>query len=199
MIEKQPLVLLGRFGAPHGVRGAVRLQSYTQEPLAIGSYGPLTDKSGARRFALTQLRPQGKDMLVAQVEGVATREAAQALTGVALYIARDRLPAPDEDEFYLADLIGLRAETVEGAPLGIVVALRNFGAGDILEIAPSAQGPAKSSDVSDEAMRRNPGAETLLFPFTKTVVPRVDVAGGRVVVAPPVEVEASSPDNPRSQ
>ena len=170
------LVLLGRFGAPHGVRGEIRLQSYTADPRAIASYGPLTDKSGAKTFKLQSVRPQGKDMLVARVEGVADRSAAERLTGVELYIAREKLPAPeDEDEFYLADLVGLRAETRDGVLIGHVVALSNFGAGDILEIQP-------------------PQGETVLLPFTKAVVPIVDVAGGRVVVAPPAEVEEGPVD-----
>ena len=171
MAEKN-LVLLGRFGAPHGVRGEIRLQSFTGDPLAIGGYGALTDKSGAKTFKLHSVRPQGKDMLVARVEGVSERSGAEALTGVELYIPRERLPPPDEDEFYLADLIGLRAETRAGETIGMVVALRNFGAGDILEISPAA------------------GGETLMFPFTKAVVPVVSVAEGRVVIEPPEEIEA---------
>lgn len=168
----QKLILLGRFGAPHGVRGEIRLQSFTGDPLAIGAYGPLTDKSGAKSFTLLSLRPQGKDMLVARVEGVADRTGAERLTGVELYLPRDRLPAPeDEDEFYLTDLVGLRAQTREGVPIGTVVALLNFGAGDILEIAPAQ------------------GGETLMFPFTKAVVPVVSVAEGRLVIEPPAETE----------
>ncbi len=172
MADRKSLILLGRFGAPHGVRGEIRLQSYTGDPLAIGAYGPLTDKSGAKSFKLLSVRPQGKDMLVARVAGVADRTGAEALTGVELYISRDRLPAPeDEDEFYLADLVGLRAETRGGEHIGAVVALRNFGAGDILEVAPQA------------------GGETLLFPFTKAVVPVVSVSEGRVIIEPPEEIE----------
>ncbi|KAF2991986.1 ribosome maturation factor RimM [Methylocystis sp. MJC1] len=170
-MTKPNLVLLGRFGAPHGVRGEIRLQSHTADPLAIGSYGLLTDKSGGKTFKLQSVRPQGKDMLVARVEGVADRSTAERLTGVELYIAREKLPAPeDEDEFYLADLVGLRAETRDGELIGHVVGLINFGAGDILEIQP-------------------PQGETILLPFTKAVVPIVDVAGGRVVVEPPAEIE----------
>jgi 16S rRNA processing protein RimM len=150
------LVLLGRFGAPHGVRGEIRLQSFTSDPLSIASYDSLTDKSGTRNFRLRAVRRQGKDMLVAQVEGVDDRAGAEALNRVELYVARDRLPAPDEDEFYIADLIGLRAETAEGVEIGTIVAVRNFGAGDILEIAPEA------------------GGETLMFPFTKAAVPVVE-------------------------
>ncbi len=167
-------VLLGRFGAPHGVRGEIRLQSFTSDPLAIATYDGLTDKSGARHFRLRSVRPQGKDMLVAKVEGVDDRAGAEALNGVELYLPRELLPAPDEDEFYVADLIGLRAETREGAEIGVIVAVRNFGAGDILEIAPVADG------------------ETLMFPFTKAVVPAVDLSAGRVVLAPPADVEQDS-------
>ncbi|MCX7900635.1 MAG: ribosome maturation factor RimM, partial [Methylocystis sp.] len=133
-------ILLGRFGAAHGVRGEIRLQSFTQDPLAIASYGALTDKSGARFFELTSVRPQGKEMLLVRVRGVDDRDAAQALNGVELYVAREKLPPPDEEEFYLADLIGLRAETRDGALIGHVVAVRNFGAGDILEVAPQSGG-----------------------------------------------------------
>jgi 16S rRNA processing protein RimM len=165
---REGFVLLGRFGAAHGVRGEIRLQSFTNDPLAIANYGELYDASGARRFALAHVRPRGKDMFVARLMGVSDRAGAEALTGVELFLPREKLPPPEEDEFYLADLEGLRAETADGAVLGRVVAVRNFGAGDILEIAP-------------------PEGETLLFPFTKAVVPVVDIAGGRVVIEPPRE------------
>jgi 16S rRNA processing protein RimM len=165
----ESLVLLGRFGAPHGVRGEIRLQSFTADPLAISTYGPLSDSSGARQFVIVALRAQGKDMLVAQVEDVSDRSGADKLTGVELYLPRARLPEPEEDEFYLSDLEGLRAETTGGETLGHILRVQNFGAGDILEIMPDG------------------GGETILLPFTKSVVPVVDVAGGRVVVAPPLE------------
>jgi len=168
------LVLLGRFGAPHGLAGEIRLQSHTADPLAIASYGPLVDKTGRRQFALRNVRPQGKDMLVARVEGVSDRSGAEKLNGVELFAPREILPAPGEDEYYLADLIGLRAETSAGASLGTIVTVRNFGAGDILEIVPGG------------------GGETLMFPFTKAVVPLVDIAGGRVVIEPPMEVEGEA-------
>jgi 16S rRNA processing protein RimM len=158
------LVLLGRFGAPHGVRGEIRLQSFTAEPLSIADYGPLFDKSGGRRFMLKGAREQGRDILVVSVEGVTNRDAAQQLTGVELYLPRESLPAPEEDEFYLADLIGLSVESEAGLALGRVIALRNFGAGDILEVLPQA------------------GGETQFYPFTKALAPIVDVAGGRIVV-----------------
>jgi 16S rRNA processing protein RimM len=166
--KPQNLVLLGRFGAPHGVRGELRLHSFTADPLSIADYGPLTDATGARRFDLTKLRSQGKD-LIARVAGVDDRNGAEALTNLDLYAPRENLPPPEEDEFYLADLEGLRAETADGALIGRVIAVRNFGAGDILEVAPAESG------------------ETLLFPFTKAVIPVVDVVGGRVVIEPPEE------------
>lgn len=165
---------MGRFGAPHGVRGELRLQSFTGDPLAIADYGPLTDKSGKKTFTLLNLRPQGKDMLVVRLKDVDDRDGAQVLNGVELYLARDKLPAPDPEEFYLADLEGLRAETATGEPIGRVVALRNFGAGDILEIAPAA------------------GGDTLMYPFTKAVAPIIDLAGGRIVVEPPTETEGEN-------
>jgi len=169
------LVLMGRFGAPHGVRGEIRLQSFTEEPLTIASYGPLFDKSGARRFSLENVREQGRDMLVVSVEGVTDRDAAQQLTGVELYLPRESLPAPEEDEFYLADLIGLSVESEAGLALGRVIALRNFGAGDILEVLPQE------------------GGETQFYPFTKALAPIVDIAGGRIVV-----VASSSEDDAES-
>jgi 16S rRNA processing protein RimM len=170
--DPKRLIVLGVFGAPQGVRGEVRLKAYTQVPKAIGAYGPLTDAKGARSFVLGPLRPLKDDMLVARVAGVTTREAAQALTGVELFARREQLPPPDEGEFYCDDLVGLTAVTREGESLGRVAALSNFGAGDILEIAPDA------------------GGEALLLPFTKAVAVEIDFAGGRIVIEVPREVDA---------
>jgi 16S rRNA processing protein RimM len=166
------LIALGIFGAPQGVRGEIRLKSYTSAPPAIGGYGPLTDAAGARRFAMKIVRALRDDMLVARVEGVETREAAAALTGVELFARRSQLPPPDADEFYYDDLIGLEAVSASGEPLGRVAAVFNHGAGDILEIAPLG------------------GGATLLLAFTRAATPEVDFAGGRIVVIPPPEIEA---------
>lgn len=190
--REKNLVLLGRFGAAHGVRGEIRLQSFTSDPLAIATYDGLTDKIGTRKFKLLSARPQGKDRLVAKVAGVDDRAGAEALNRVELYIPREALPAPKEDEFYIADLIGLRAETPDGMEIGTIVAVRNFGAGDILEIAP-AHGLVKASDFPNEATPRKLGGETLLLPFTKATTPIIDVKAGRVVVVPPTEVEGEAP------
>ena len=171
MPSPKRLVPLGVFGAAQGVRGEVRVKSFTADPKAIGAYGALTDKAGARVFAFESLRALKDDMLVARVKGVSTREAAQALNGVELFARREQLPPPGEDEFYYDDLVGLAAVTREGSRLGRVVALSNFGAGDILEIAPEG------------------GGETLLLPFTKAVAPEIDFAAGRIVIEPPREIE----------
>ena len=168
--EISRLVLVGRFGAPQGVRGEIRIKSYTADPLSIGDYGPLSDETGAKNFEIERLRLLKEDMVVAKVKGLSDRDAAGALTGVSLHVSRDKLPPPDEDEFYIADLVGLAAVSPEGETIGVVKNVMNFGAGDILEIAPAA-------------------GDTLMLPFTKEVAPSIDFAGGRIVVVRPAETE----------
>jgi 16S rRNA processing protein RimM len=163
-------ICVARIGAAHGVRGAVKLWTFTEDPLAVRRYGPLMTKDGARQFELTHVR-EAKDHLVATLKGIATREDAERLNGIELYIAREKLPETDDDEYYHADLIGLAAVTSADAPLGRVIAIHNFGAGDIIEIA------APES------------AATMLLPFTNAVVPTVDLANGRVVIELPAEVD----------
>src|SRR6267154_2939166 len=162
-------VCVARIGAPHGVRGAVKLWTFTEDPLAVKRYGPLMTKDGARQFEVTHAR-EAKGHLVATLKDVATRDEAERLNGIELYIARERLPATDDDEYYHADLIGLAAVTSANEPLGRVIAIHNFGAGDIIEIAP-------------------PQGATMLLPFTNAVVPTVDLKGGRVVIELPQEIE----------
>jgi 16S rRNA processing protein RimM len=162
-------ICVARIGAAHGVRGAVKLWTFTGDPLGVKHYGPLTTRDGARQFEVTHVR-EAKDHLVATLKGIATREDAERLNGIELYVARDKLPETDEDEYYHADLIGLAAVNAANDPLGRVVAIHNFGAGDIIEIAP-AKGP------------------TMLLPFTNAVVPTVDLTGGRVVIELPQEIE----------
>ena len=162
---------MGVFGAAQGVRGEIRVKSLTGNPSAIGAYGPLTDKARVRVFAFETLRPLKDDTVVARVAGVSTREAAEALKGVEIFARRDQLPSPSENEFYFDDLVGLEAFDTEGAALGRVVSLMNYGAGDILEIAPAE------------------GGETVLLPFTGRVALTIDFHAGRIVVAPPREVE----------
>ena len=164
-------VVVGRIGAAHGIKGAVRVKSFTAQPLDLAAYGPLEAADG-RRFTVRSARPAGAspDMLVVHFKGIDDRNAAEALNGLDLTVPRERLPAPEDDEFYHADLIGLSAVTPDGTPLGTVVAVPNYGAGDLLEIA-VAKGPS------------------LLVPFTRAAVPEIDVAAQRVTVIPPVEVE----------
>ena len=162
-------ICVARIGAAHGVRGAVKLWTFTEDPLAVKHYGPLSTKDGMRQFEVTHVR-EAKDHLVATLQGVATREDAERLNGIELYIAREKLPATDDDEYYHADLVGLAAVNAANEPVGRVIAIHNFGAGDIIEIAP-AHGP------------------TMLLPFTNAVVPTVDLANGRVVVELPEEIE----------
>src|SRR4030088_591296 len=166
-------ICVARIGAAHGVRGAVKLWSFTEDPLAVKAYGPLVTKDGARQFEVTHAR-EAKGHLVATLKGIATREDAERLNGLELYIAREKLPATDEDEHYYADLIGLAAVTAANEPLGRVIAIHTFGAGDIIEIAPT-------------------HGATMLLPFTNAAVPMVDLAGGRVVIELPEEIEGEEP------
>jgi len=164
-------VCVARIGAAHGVRGEVKLWSFTEDPEAIAGYGPLETEDGTRRFEIESLRA-AKDHLVARLKGVDSRNAAEALRNVDLYVPRERLPAIDkEDTFYVADLIGLDAVTPDGDALGRVTAVHNFGAGDIIEIAPAKGAP-------------------LMLSFTGANVPDVNLEAGRIVVAVPNEIEA---------
>ena len=169
-------ICIARIGAPHGVRGAVKLWTFTEDPFAVQSYGPLLTKDGARSFEIATAR-EVKGHLVVTLKGIATREDAERLNGLELYIAREKLPATDENEYYHADLIGLAAVTATGEPLGRVAAIHNFGAGDIIEIAP-------------------PQGATMLLPFTNAVVPTVDLAAGRVVIELPGEIAGDKPEDP---
>jgi 16S rRNA processing protein RimM len=166
-------ICIARIGAAHGVRGAVKLWTFTEDPFAVKAYGPLRTKDGARSFEVATAR-EAKGHLVATFKGVATREDAERLNGIELYVTREKLPATDENEYYHADLIGLAAVTPADEPLGRVIAIHNFGAGDIIEIAPL-------------------HGATLLLPFTNAVVPSVDLANGRVVIALPEEIDGDDP------
>ena len=136
-------------GAPHGVRGGVKLTVFAEDPLTLRRYNPFETGEGGR-LKLVRLKPIGK-ALVGEFEGVADRNAAEALRGTELYVPRQRLPRPDDDEYYHVDLIGLAARTVAGEPLGHVRAVNDYGAGDILEIAGE--------------------GGTVLVPFTRAIVP----------------------------
>ena len=154
------------------MRGEVKLWSFTAEPLAVANYGPLETEDGKRRFEIETLRP-AKDHLVARLKGIGDRDAATSLRNLDLFVARERLPPIEEaDTYYHADLIGLAAVTETGAALGIVAAVHNFGAGDLIEIALTA------------------GGEPLLLPFTDAIVPKIDLKAKQIVVVRPAKIEA---------
>lgn len=170
-------ILLGVIGRAHGVRGLVRVTSHTADPADLTEYGPLTDERG-RRFVL-RWRGEGVAEIAELVDGqpvkLADRSAAEKLTNTRLYIDRSALPAPEEDEFYLADLIGLDAIDAAGQAIGRVALVHDYGAGASLEI-------------------ERAGAPALLVPFTRALVPEVDIAAGRVTVIPPAEVAVRPED-----
>lgn len=163
-------VCLGVIVGVHGVRGVMRFKSFTERPEDIAAYGPLADESGARSWRLT-VTGQAKGVVLGRLDGVADRTAAEALKGTALYVPRAALPPVDDDEaFYHADLIGLTVRRADDAVFGVVTAVHDFGAGDMLEVRPQGAG-------------RPDAARTVMIPFTRSAVPRVDVAAASLWVA----------------
>ncbi len=169
-------ILLGRIAGAHGVRGEVRIRSYTAEPASIVKYGPLADRPGTREFKLALRGTVRGDELIAHIDGVEDRNAAEALRGTELYVDRDRLPPIDDaSEYYEADLIGLTAVDRNGSTLGTVERVTDYGAGPVLEV-------------------RRPDGGELLLPFSDAAVPSVDLAAGRLVAVPPTEIELRPDD-----
>lgn len=168
-------VCVGVVVGAHGVRGGLRVKPFTEDPAAIAAYGPVEDETGQRRFRL-KVTGHAKGVVTVAAQGVADRNEAEALKGARLYVAKSRLPAPEEDEFYYSDLIGLAAELEDGTAFGAVKGVFDFGAGDVIELA-------------------LPDGRSELLPFTRAVVPVVDVKAGRLVVAPPAVVEAGAPED----
>lgn len=188
MAEARDRVAVGVIGRPHGVRGLVRIRSYTERPADVGAYGPVTLADG-RSFELSVVgegpgktlgKTPGKSgsTLTARLAGIADRDAAAALTGQEIFVPRAALPATAEDEYYLHDLIGLAAAGVDGTPMGRVVAVHDFGAAPVLEIAPDREAGGSGNGRGD-------GGGTIMVPFTDAAVPVVDIGGGRLVVDPP--------------
>jgi len=165
-------LLVGEIGAAQGLKGEVRLRSYTQAPADIAAYGPLEDETGAKLIEIEHVRVMPK-AVIARIKGVTTREEAEALCRTKLYLSRDRMPAREareDGEWYVADLVGLKAVDPQGEAIGTVVAIYNFGASDIVEVSLAS------------------GGENLLVTFTETTVPEVDIEGGRLVLVPPEEL-----------
>ncbi len=164
-------LLMGRIGAAHGIKGEVRVTSFTEEPLALKDYGPLATNRPGLVIEIETARAT-TNVLVARIKGIADRTAAEKLNGVELYVDRDKLPpTSDEDDFYHADLIGLEARLADGSVLGTVTAIPNYGASDLLEVRDGRSG------------------DTFLYPFTKQVVPEVHVAEGYLVIEVPLDSE----------
>ena len=157
----QDRVLLGVVAAPHGVRGLVRIKSFTEDPMAVAAYGPLSDESGKKEYRVEALSA-ARGAVLARIEGVADRTAAEALRGLRLFVERQRLPHTGEREWYEADLIGLEAVGTDGRDWGKVIAFHDFGAGSVMEVSGG-----------------------VMLPFTNEAVPEIDVAGGKVLVDPP--------------
>jgi len=170
------MILLGRITGAHGIKGEVIVHSFAAVPEDIGAYGPLSDENGTQKFRLRVVRMTPKGAIIARITGVTDRNAAEALKGTDLFVAREKLPAPDDGEFYHADLIGLAAVSPDGTRIGEVVAVPNYGAGDLLEI------------------RVDGRKETELVPFNDDFVPTVDIAAGKAVVVMPVS-SSDSDDN----
>ena len=162
-------ICIGQIVGAQGIQGAVRVKSFTADPPAVAAYGPVADAAG-RVFRL-KVASQSKGVVICRIDGVGDRNAAEALAGTRLYVARDALPAPDEDEFYHADLIGMAVELEDGTALGRVRAIFDFGAGDVLELV-------------------GPDGTSRHLPFTRAIVPVVDVGAGRLIARLPEEVEA---------
>ena len=162
-------VLMGQIGAAHGIQGQVRIKSHTEDPLAIKNYSPLSTNRPGLEITIKKAR-LNKSVIVASISGIADRTAAEALNGVKLYVNRDQLPEmEDEDEFYQADLIGLEARYEDGNKYGTITAIQNHGAGDILEVRP-VRGPSQ------------------LMPFTKRIIPSINIAEGYVTIIMPSDI-----------
>ena len=161
-------VCLGTILGAQGVRGEVRIQTFTEVPEHVAAYGVLEDEAGARTFEISAVKPHKDAVVIAQLIGIGDRNAAEALKGVELFVDRDCLPEEDEEDvWYHSDLVGLKGVNQDGTVLGEVVAVQNFGAGDLLEI------------------RLAGSSKTVLIPFVETIVPNVDIAAGEVLIVPP--------------
>ena len=169
---------LGVVVGARGLAGEVRIKSFTHAPADLCAYGPLTDETGGRTYEVA-VTGEAKGVVTARIEGVRDRTQAEKMKGTRLYVDRAALPPPEEDEFYHSDLIGLTAEAPQG-PLGTVRQVFDFGAGDVLEIAGGAFG-------------------TVMVPFTKEMVPVVDIAGGRLVIDPPDGLLEEPEDGPERE
>jgi 16S rRNA processing protein RimM len=160
-------VLLARITGVHGLKGEVKIATFTAEPEDVAAYGPLTSADGSITFEIASLRVAGGGAVVARLRGVADRNAAESLRGTELFVLRSMLPPADADEYYHSDLIGLSAVSPAGEPLGEIVTVHNYGAGDLLEL------------------RVTNSRQTLLIPFESAHVPKVDLEAKCITIIIP--------------
>lgn len=166
------MVVLARIGAPNGVAGAARVKLFGDDPDSLTAYGPLTRSDGGPPLRVRDLRDgKSPDMVIARFEGVTSREMVMAMNGVELSLPRSVFPAiEDEDDFYHADLLGLEVRLMDGSRFGEVIQVADFGAGDLLDVKPDR------------------GGASVLVPFTKAIVPQVNIAEGFVMLDPPEDL-----------
>jgi len=172
-------VCLGAITGAHGIRGEVRIHCFASDPASLTAFGPLGDETGRRTFVVEGLRDANKGY-IARIRGVTDRNAAEALRGTQLFIERDALPEPEEeDSYYLDDLVGLKARDPAGQELGDVIAVHDFGAGDVIEV------------------QRPQGRQTFMVPFAESFVPALDVDAGFIVIDAPADWIEAAPEKVR--
>ncbi len=176
-------VCIGAITGVRGLRGEVRIKSFTADPDGVAAYDQVTDEAGERAYRI-RVTGHVKGMVIARLDGIDDRDAAESLKGTKLYVPRSILPEPKDGAFYHADLVGLKAETAEGEPLGTVKAVHNFGAGDVIEITPG---------------EKDGGKDELMVPFTNAAVPDVDLEQGLIVVSPPDYLEAGAKNGQKAK
>lgn len=172
--EPDGKVCIAQIGAPNGVRGDVRVKLFSDDPEALEKYGSLSSADGQAHFTAVSYRPQ-KTVFIVRFKEITSRNDAESLNGTKLYVDRDLLPEPEDEEFYVSDLIGMRAELEDGSLLGTILTVHDFGAGDLLDIAP-------------------PKGKSQLVPFTREAVPHIDLDNGIVTVVPPEGLFEDSTD-----
>lgn len=165
MQPKNKRICIGAFAGAHGVKGDAKVKSFTAEPLHVAAYGPVESEDKKRSFTLSVIRALKPDLLLVRAPEIKDREDAESLKGKRIYIERNKLPPVSDDEFYLDDLVGLQAFDEQGEPLGVISAVHNFGAGDLIEL----------KDTSGDNAPQ-------LIPFTKEAAPHVDIEGGKIII-----------------
>ncbi|MGA7323619.1 MAG: ribosome maturation factor RimM [Rhodomicrobium sp.] len=168
-------VLLGRITGAHGLKGEVKIVAFTSNPEDVAAYGSLMSADGTRTIEIASFRGAGGGAIIARLRGIEDRNGAEALKGLELFVPRSALPPATADEYYHSDLIGLTATSVDGETLGKIIAVHNFGGGDLLELRPVQ------------------GRQTELIPFESTHVPKVDIESGCVTIVRPAYEEDESP------